>query len=251
MNDPEPDRVALLLGTYLFEDLSPAEIEPLARAATVRRLVRGEYVFHVGDPADELCVVVAGELKDSLVTEDGEEIVYTAYGTGMVLGEPGFFAPEANRIMGVLAVEPSTLLVLRREDVSPFLAKHPQAMVRALEGLAAIARTAAEIIVGLARRPLRERLLARLLELADRNAPDGDGVVATPRISQSTLAGMVGVTRERVNRALASLAASGEVRHEAGRYVLVDPEGLRRGLAQGFPPLERRNRRTGRPPAAV
>jgi len=251
VNGPEPDRVALLLGTYLFEDLSPAEVEPLARAATLRRLVRGEFVYRVGDPADELCVVAAGELKDTLVTEDGDEIVLTAYGTGMVLGEPGFFATEANRILGVVAVEPSTLLVLGRADLMAFLERHPQAMLRALQGLASIARTAAEIIAGLAHRPLRERLLHRLLELADRSAPSEDGVVATPRISQSTLAAMVGVTRERVNRTLAELAASGDVRHEAGRYVLTDPESLRRELAGGSPLLERRNRRTGSPPATV
>ncbi len=37
MGQAEVDRVATLLGTYLFEELSPAEVEPLARAATVRR----------------------------------------------------------------------------------------------------------------------------------------------------------------------------------------------------------------------
>jgi hypothetical protein len=41
VTEADPDRVSLLLGTYLFEDLSPAELEPLARAATIRRLVRG------------------------------------------------------------------------------------------------------------------------------------------------------------------------------------------------------------------
>jgi CRP-like cAMP-binding protein len=241
--EAEPDRVALLLGTYLIEDLSPAEVEPLARAAAVRRLVRGEFLFHVGDPAVEICVVASGELKDSIVTEEGEEVVYTVYGTGMVLGEPGFFATEANRIMGILAVEPTTLLVLGRDDLMPFMVRHPQVMVRALEGLASIARTATEYIAALSRMPLRQRLLLRLLELTDRNAPRADGEAVTPRISQSTLAAMVGVSRENVNRALAVLSSSGDVRYEGGRYVLPDPERLRSEVAQGWPLLERRNRR--------
>jgi CRP-like cAMP-binding protein len=241
---PEPDNVSLLMGTYLFEDLSPAEIEQLAREATVRRLVRGEYLFHVGDPADEICVVASGELKDSVLTEGGEEVVYTVYGTGMVLGEPGFFASEANRVMSVLAVEPTTLLVLGRDRLMPFLFRHPQVMKRALEGLASIARVSTEIITALARLPLRERLLLRLLELADRNAPGPDGEGVTPKISQATLAAMVGVNRENVNRALAALSASGTVRFEGGRYVLSEPERLRQEIVQGWPQLDRRNRRT-------
>jgi hypothetical protein len=37
VSSSEPDRVSLLLGTYLFEDLSPAEIEPVLKKALLRR----------------------------------------------------------------------------------------------------------------------------------------------------------------------------------------------------------------------
>jgi CRP-like cAMP-binding protein len=63
----DPDRVSLLLGTYLFGDLSPVEVERLARSATVLHIARDEYVHHVGDPADELYLVASGQLKDSIV----------------------------------------------------------------------------------------------------------------------------------------------------------------------------------------
>jgi CRP/FNR family transcriptional regulator, cyclic AMP receptor protein len=239
----EPDRTSLLLGTYLFEDLSPAEVEPLARAARVRPAVRGEYIHHVGDPADEIYVVASGQLKDEVVTEDGDEVVHTLYGPGMVIGEPGFAAPERNRVMAVVALEPCTLLVLHRDHLMPFLFHHPQALVRMLEGLSTIARNQTELIAALARRSLPERLLLRLLELAETNARRDDGAVVTPKIAQSTLAAMVGVSRENVNRALATLAADGAIRIQDGRYVLPEPERLRREIAAGWPLLERRNRR--------
>jgi CRP-like cAMP-binding protein len=99
------DRISLLLGTYLFQGLSPAELEPLARSAMTRHAARGEYVHHVGDPADEIYLVAAGQLKDSIVTEEGDELVHTFYGPGMLIGEPGFFATERNRVMALVAVE--------------------------------------------------------------------------------------------------------------------------------------------------
>jgi CRP-like cAMP-binding protein len=46
-------------------------------------------VHHVGDPADEIYLVAAGQLKDSIVTEEGDELVHTFYGPGMLIGEPG------------------------------------------------------------------------------------------------------------------------------------------------------------------
>ena len=67
-------------------------------------------------------------------------------------------------------------------------------MIRLLEGLATVARGQTEIIAALARRPLSERLLLQLLDLADTNEDDGTGV--TPRVSQATMAAMVGANRD-------------------------------------------------------
>jgi CRP/FNR family transcriptional regulator len=238
------DRVSLLLRTYLFEDLSPAELEPLARAATIRRVERGEYVHHVGDQADELFLVASGQMKDSIVTEDGDELVHSFFGPGMLIGEPGYFATERNRVMAVLAVEPTTILVLGRDALEPFLQRHPGVVTRALEGLASVARNQTLLIAMLSRRTLQERLLFRLVELADTNAPREQGTGVTPKISQSTLAAMVGVTRENVNRALNALAADGVIRIEGGSYVLPDLERLRAEISNGSPTLTRLNRRT-------
>jgi CRP-like cAMP-binding protein len=118
----------------------------------------------------------------------------------MVIGEQGFFATERNRVMAVVAVEPTTILVLGRDALESFLRRHPHVVTRALEGLASLARNQTLLIATLSRRTLQERLLFRLVELADTNAPREQGAGMTPKISQSTLAAMVGVTRENVSR---------------------------------------------------
>jgi DNA-binding transcriptional MocR family regulator len=70
----------------------------------------------------------------------------------------------------------------------------------------------------------------------------------TPKVSQSTLAAMVGVSRENVNRALATLMAAGVIRQESGRYVLLQEARLREELARDWPLAARRDQR--RPPPA-
>lgn len=245
---PVPDRVSVLLGTYLFQDLSPAEVEPLARTAEVLRFGRGAHIFDIGDRADRLYVVVSGETRDSVVTEDGDEFMYAMWGPGMVVGEPGFFSPEKTRVLAFIAVAPTTVLALAHEHVMPFLLRHPPAMVRALEGLASLARSLSVQVATDNLQALRERLLLRLLDLADTNPQRRDASAVTPKVTQSMLSAMVGVSRENVNRALASLIASGLVRAEGGQYVVVDRARAWREVTSGSPELERPNRRTAPPP---
>jgi len=229
--------------SYLFEGFTAEELEPMAVASRPRHLGRGEYVFHAGDRADDLWVVVAGEVKDCVVDMDGNEIVHFVHGAGMTFGEPGFFAQDHVRIVDVIAVMPTSLIRLHRRDLVPFMEQHPILKDRALEYLASNTRFQSNLIVSLLTRPLAERLVLRLLELIDSSPERRSGEAVTPKITQSTLAAMIGVSRENVNRALAALALDGSLRLEDGRYVLVDEERLRREVAQGWPLPARRDRR--------
>jgi CRP-like cAMP-binding protein len=112
-----------------------------------------------------------------------------------------------------------------------------------IEKLASQTRWQTTMISSLLSRSLRDRLVLRLLELVDSGPDRLAGVAATPKISQSTLAAMVGVSRANVNRALSALAAQGSIRQEQGRYVLLDEDRLRRELARDWPLASRRDQR--------
>jgi CRP-like cAMP-binding protein len=230
------DRVRLLLSTRLFADEPPTELEPLAKAGSVRRPVRGEHVFEAGDPADSIYVVASGQLKDAIYAEDGAEVVHSLWEPGMVLGEVSFLARRA-RVMSLIALEPSVLLVLPRDAVMTFLAGHPPVAMKLLEHVASTSRWQTLMIASLARRPLSDRVLLRLLDLAESNGSIDRDTAVAPHVSQSTLAAMVGASRENVNRALAGLAAAGTVRAESGRYTISDPDGVRRSIIEGWPLL--------------
>jgi CRP-like cAMP-binding protein len=219
------------------------QLEPLAAAATTREFVRGEHVCFIGDPAEEIFVVLSGEVKDSVVDSDGNEVIHQVHGPGMTLGEPGYFAVDHKRIVEVIAVQPSTLIRLHRRELTPFMAQHVSVKDRALEGLASSTRWQTTMITSLATRSLTDRLLLRLLELVDSSPERRTGRAVTPKISQSTLAAMIGVSRENVNRALAALMIDGTIRQEGGRYVLVDEARLRREVARDWPLAGRRDRR--------
>jgi CRP/FNR family transcriptional regulator, cyclic AMP receptor protein len=238
-----------LARSYLFEDLTTEELEPLAAVVTTRQLVRGETLLRVGDAADEIYVILTGEVKDSVVDAAGEEVVHFLHGPGMTVGEPAFFAVDHRRVVEVIAVAPSVVIRLGRRELEPFIARHPSTKDRALEKLASNTRWQTTMISSLLSRSLTDRVVLRLLELVDSGPRLEAGLSTTPKISQSTLAAMVGVSRENVNRALSALAAEGSIRLENGRYVLVDEERMRRELARDWPLAARRDHRL-QPPAA-
>jgi CRP-like cAMP-binding protein len=237
------DAASGLSRSYLFEDLTAEELAPLAEVVTTRQLVRGETLLRVGEPAHEIYVIVSGELKDGIVDAEGDEVVHFLHGPGMTLGEPGFFAVDHRRLLEVVAVEPSVVIRLGRRELEPFMGRHPSIKDRVIEKLASNTRWQTTMISALLSRSLTDRLVLRLLELVDSSPDRRAGLAVTPKISQSTLAAMVGVSRENVNRALSALAARGLIRQEQGRYVLLDEARLRRELATDWPLASRRDHR--------
>jgi CRP-like cAMP-binding protein len=237
------DIVGGLGRSYLFEALTAEDLEPLAAVVTTRQLVRGEALLRVGDPAEEIYVILSGELKDGVVDADGYEVVHFLHGPGMTVGEPGFFAVDRRRLLDVIAVGPCVVIRLGRRELEPFMAAHPSTKDRVIEKLASQTRWQTTMISSLLSRSLRDRLVLRLLELVDSAPERVAGIAVTPKLSQSTLAAMVGVSRANVNRALSALAAQGSIRHEQGRYVLLDEARLRRELARDWPLAWRRDQR--------
>ena len=232
---------AALTGSYLFGALPAEVIAALAATATVRRLSRNEALFEAGAAADEIYVVLAGQLKDSVINLDGDEVVHFVFDPGKTFGEPGYFAVERNRIVRVTATGPAEVACLHRRHLDGVFASHPVLKDRVLERLASNARLQTNMLAALATRPLADRLVLRLLELVDSNRGAGCRPARTPNISQATLAAMVGVSRENVNRALSALVTDGLIRRDGGGYVLVDESALRAVVARDWHPAQPRD----------
>lgn len=226
---PSVDVVRALRRTYLFADTPPVDLESIARRAAVRRLQASEAVYRVGDRATHLYVLVNGELTEGRTTDEGEEHVEEVFAPGGVAGEPGLFAAERDRVVDLVATTPATVVAIARDDVVDFLGRHPAAMLRMFEGLAADARAAVENLVVFGYRTVRERVAYRLCELAATHGEaDAHGTHRfRVHVTQRVVAGLVAARRENVNRAIASLKAAGLVAVERDEIVILDLVGLR------------------------
>ena len=223
------DIVRALRRTYLFGDLPPADLEWVAARSTIQQLVPSQAVYRVGEPATHLYVLVAGQLKEGRTTDDGEEYVEEVYEPGGVAGEPGLFAVERDRVVELAATTRSVVAAIARDDLVEFLARHPDVMLKMLEGLAADVRAAVENVIAVGYRTVRQRVAFRLCELAAMHGePNERGEVRfRVRVTQGVVAGRVAARRESVNRAIAALRVAALVTVDGDELVILDLDGLR------------------------
>ena len=75
----------------LFNELSPTELDRLALGCQLRRLARGDMVFHVGQPCEEFHVTVIGQVKLFAISPNGQEKVIELVGPGHSFAEALMF----------------------------------------------------------------------------------------------------------------------------------------------------------------
>jgi CRP/FNR family transcriptional regulator, cyclic AMP receptor protein len=225
--------------TTLCRDLPRAAIEELAVRMTPRRYARGRFLWRSGDEARELWVLLEGSVKVFQFGPDGNQVIIHLHVPPDTVGEPGLFARERDRITEGQALSPVACLAIARAPLLEFLDRHPAALHAMLERLASMARGINEVLGAVVFHDVSARIASELVNLAGQHGEaTREGVKIAVPVSQRTLAGMIGASRESVNRGLAQLAAAGIVRQHDGYLIVVD----RRALEQLAGPALRKNR---------
>ena len=204
-------------------------LDTLAQALRVRRFRKGETVFHQGDPGDALFIMASGSVKVVLPSDEGAEPAIVAIlGPGEFFGELAILdgAPHSATIV---AVEPTETLVLRRDTFLGLIDTEPELRRALLSSLATEIRRLTGHVEDLHFLDLPGRLASRILRLAAGEQTDATGAVTIPwPYTQSELAGMIGGSRQSVNRLLADLADEGLVRIDREVLVVLDVDRLAR-----------------------
>jgi CRP/FNR family transcriptional regulator, cyclic AMP receptor protein len=218
-----------LRGCGLFSSADERTLDALAAALRVRRFRKGETVFHQGDPGDALFIMANGSVKVVLPSDEGAEpAIVAVLGQGEFFGELAILdgAPHSATIV---AVEPTETLVLHRDSFLALIDSDPELRRALLASLASEIRRLTGHVEDLHFLDLPGRLSSRILRLSVDCEPDGDGAIRIPwPYTQSELAGMIGGSRQSVNRLLADLAEEGLVTIERDVLVVTDRERLAR-----------------------
>lgn len=214
----------------LFQGIDPDALEACVACLRIRRFRRDETVFHQGDPGDALHVIVGGAVKVVLPAPDAtESAILATLGPGDFFGELALLDGEPHSA-SVIALDPTETLVLRRADFERLFETQPGLRRALVASLTGELRRLTDHVEALHFLGLRQRLARRVLALAGIGGPGTDPRATGVRVdwpyTQAELAGMVGGSRETVNRLLAEFVAAGLVRFERETLVIPDPGRL-------------------------
>ena len=211
----------LLAGVDLFKELRPDELARLANESSRESLRRGDVVFREGDEPDRLYVVIQGRIAISKRSIDGREAVVALVEDGDLFGEMGFFLP-LGRSAEARALEPSTLLAVAFAPVRQIYEERPELLWGVVSMLADRVRIMDDVLADSVFLDVTGRTAKRLLEIAS-----GNDEFVLP-VTQEELAAIVGASRERVNKAIASFVRLGWIDQADRQYSILDRAQLSR-----------------------
>jgi CRP/FNR family transcriptional regulator, cyclic AMP receptor protein len=172
-------------------------LDSAGMARTIVEFKRKQTIFSQGDACESVMYIQRGGVELSVVSKVGREAVIAILGPGDFLGE-GTLAGQPRRMASAKAVTPATVLVIDKKEMFRVLhAEHALSDRFITYMLERNLRTEGDLIDQLFNSS--EKRLVRALLLLARYGKEDKPERVIPKISQETLAEMVGTTRSRVN----------------------------------------------------
>ena len=154
-------------------------------------------VFAQGEPADSVFYIQEGKVKVTVLSEQGKEAIVAILGAGDFCGE-GCLAGQPRRMATAVAMEDCKIMRLEKAAMIRLLHDEPEFSERFMAHLLARnVRVEADLVDQLFNSS--EKRLARLLLILANFGKDGRPEPVIAKISQETLAEMIGTTRLRVS----------------------------------------------------
>ena len=174
----------------------------------------GTTIFAQGDPATSVMYVEKGDVRLSVLSHAGKEAVIAVLDVGHFFGE-GCLVGQPQRMATAAAMAPSTIITVEKQEMVRQLHAHPAFADRFLTHmLTRNIRIEEDLIDQLFNSS--EKRLARTLLLLARYGEPAASHRALPRVSQETLAEMVGTTRSRVNFFMNKFRELGFIEYNGG-----------------------------------
>jgi len=198
-------KVSARAGSARLNERDPVKgfdaVEFLAKSGIGKVLVevaKGGSVFSQGNPADAVFYVQKGRIKVSVVSKQGKEAVVALLSPGEFVGEECIASGHPTRLTTATALTDCTLLKISKKEMTRVLREeHTLSDVFVAFLLARNAHIQADLIDQLFNSS--EKRLARVLLLLAQFGKEGKPEIVVPKLSQETLAEMIGTTRSRVS----------------------------------------------------
>ena len=204
----------------LFAGVPEEDVRRLLAIARRRTFARNEVVFHRGDPANALHLIVEGRFAVAIITPLGDTAMLGVRGPGNAFGDLALVSGgSTERSATVSALEPGETRSVLRDDFARLRREHPRIDAVLVAILAESVRRLSEQVAEAYYLPAESRVLRRLADLAELYG-------GTVRLPQEALADLAGASRATVNRVLREQEERGILELGRSKIVVLDRDRL-------------------------
>jgi CRP-like cAMP-binding protein len=185
---------------------------------TIIELAKKERAFSQGERADAIFYIQKGRVKLTVVSHNGKEATIALLGAGEFMGEDCIISDRSTRMTTATALTPCTILKIHKaEMVRALHQEHALSDLFVAFLLTRNARIQEDLVDQLFNSS--EKRLARILLLLAQFGKEGKPETVIPKLSQETLAEMVGTTRSRVSFFMNRFRKLGFIKYNGGLQV--------------------------------
>jgi CRP/FNR family cyclic AMP-dependent transcriptional regulator len=212
-SNKKPDSISRGKGAFDAQ----AFLDSAGVARKVKKFKRAEAIYSQGDAANSVMYLQEGGVKLTVVNEVGKEAVVAILGPGGFFGE-GCLAGQSVRMGTATTITPSTVLVIEKSEMFKVLHEQHALSDRFISFMLARNIRIEEDLVDQLFNSSEKRLARTLLLLARYGKEDRPHGVL-PKVSQETLAEMIGTTRSRVNFFMNKFRKLGFIKYNGGLQI--------------------------------
>jgi CRP/FNR family cyclic AMP-dependent transcriptional regulator len=220
------EEIRLLSMVDVLGPLSDEQLEDLARRTPDTFLEQDDILYTPKEGTERLFVLKKGRVQLYEVSGEGEEVTLSVIEDGNVFGEMALTGQSLEGLY-VRAIEPSTVVTLRRGDVEDLIRNEPEVGLRLVRDLAERLHASERRYAAMVHKDVPARLATLILTLVEtEGVVSSESYLIPNRYTHERLGSMIGCKRVAVTRAFRKLEEGGAVMLKDRRIVVKDMDAL-------------------------
>lgn len=214
----------------IFSGVIRAHLVDLRAFTAERHYQRGQSVYCLDDPADEIYLIQEGRVKILRLSSDGQQKILDIYQPGDFFGELCICGGQ-RRTEQAVALQPLRTTSFQLQGLMKLLRRTPDMVLELLQLLCARLRESHDQIAALAFDNIPRRLARELLRLGRNERPMDEGGLVRLNLTHEELAQLVGTSREMITTIMNQFRQRGLLDY-ARRQITFDPGPLEQFLSR-------------------
>lgn len=218
--------ITFLANVPLFKELASEELERIAVSTQEVRAERSEVLFHRGDAALGIHIIVYGQVKLAFSSPRGDEKVVDLIGPGQSFGEAVMFM-ERPHVVTAQALCDSLLLYIPREIVFQELERDPRFVRHMIAGLSGRLHRLMSDLESDSLHSGTQRIIGYLLRDSEDNPESNSALEVVLPANKGVIASRLSLTQEHFSRILRELSVRGLIEVHGRSIYIPDVAKLR------------------------